>query len=281
MQSQPKFTVLTNVSVNDGTISKPSGGNGWNACAATTEGIESTQSQVRGVCFVVESLAVQVMVGLASDTSQRATPAYASIDFAAYLDRGALNVFEVGCNVNKGYFPSVGQVQVGDRVSVTLNNDNQVEFRVNGAWKYTSTRAPQFPLYLKVAMCSPDCSVREVRWILHETEAACSPDIACKECAIHKSALQAMAEEKVELEEELEKAKADLAKERAENKAGLAKAKAENEACLAKAKADLVRERADNEALRKKLAFRSKTQSDASHTKAEPEVEPTKQDGSR
>mmetsp|Transcript_31551 Transcript_31551/g.72013 ORF Transcript_31551/g.72013 Transcript_31551/m.72013 type:complete len:268 (-) Transcript_31551:68-871(-) len=261
--TQPEFTVLRNVAFNDGTISNTLVGGVWGAIAATTEGIESTQSQIRGVSFVVASETIEVFAGWASYTSQRAA-AGASFDYVAHIGLRCFNAVEGG-NL-KGRF---GQVQVGDRVSVTLNNDNQVEFRVNGAWKYTSTRAPQFPLYLKVAMCSPDCSVREVRWILHETEAACSPDIACKECAIHKSALQAMAEEKVELEEELEKAKADLAKERAEN-----------EACLAKAQADLVRERADNEAMRKKLALRSKTHSDASHAKAEPEVEPPKQDGS-
>jgi len=247
--TQPEFTVLRNVAFNDGTISNTLVGGVWGAIAATTEGIESTQSQIRGVSFVVASETIEVFAGWASYTSQRAA-AGASFDYVAHIGLRCFNAVEGG-NL-KGRF---GQVQVGDRVSVALNNDNLVEYRVNGAWKYTSEHAPQFPLYLKVNGKSHGPFVREVRWILRETEAACCPNLAPKEWAICKSALQAMGMmgvEKVELEEEFGKAKAYLAKERA-----------------------------DNEALRKKLAFRSKTQSDASHTKAEPEVEPTKQDGSR
>jgi len=253
-----QFTNFHGIVAQSGTFSKTAAVN-WNACAASTDGIQSSQSCIRGVSFVIPRDGIDVMLGWASNEAQRGRTHFDSVTYAVDISSCKdLRVYESG--THKGTF---GTARAGDTVAVVLNDQSNIDYCVNGEVRYTSQQPPQFPLYLKLCAYSQGPCAQQVQWILRET-AKVAPtagdadsESECPECNILKDALQSMADEKAGLEVHLAKVEADYAK----------------------VKADLVKANADNQALRKQLGLKSRRQSDTSSSKAEPEREPMKGDG--
>jgi len=249
-----QFTNFNGVVEQSGTCLKTAAG-AWNACASSTEGIESEQSRIRGVSFVVPHDGIDVMLGWASNEAQRGRTHFDSVTYGAHISSNkGFFVYESG--EQKGQF---GTVQVGDTIAVVLNDHNNIDYCVNGVVEYSSQQAPQFPLYLKLCAHTQGPCVRQVRWILREADAAHGAETECPECKICKDALQSLADEKAELEVHL----------------------AQVETNYSKVKAELLKVNAENQALRKQLGLKSRRQSEASSAQAEPEREPLRGDGER
>mmetsp|Transcript_10385 Transcript_10385/g.18639 ORF Transcript_10385/g.18639 Transcript_10385/m.18639 type:complete len:256 (-) Transcript_10385:193-960(-) len=174
-------------------------GSGWNACASTTEGIVDREGRIRGVTFKVAAGQEypNVIVGFESSENLRSEPDRCEFAYGVNIYHGALYVYEQGDCIGERPF---GEAQVGDSITVTLNEQDKIDYGVNGQVRYTSTRRPkEFPMYLKVSSWSSGpCPVQDVQWILREGEA---PDAAdtCEEEAPPLLHSQSMSEkEKLE-----------------------------------------------------------------------------------
>jgi len=180
-------------------------GNDWNACASAAEGIDNLKSPIRGVSFVVPG-DTSSMLGLASSKGERSNPRIETLDFAAHVVGHDIYAYESGSSIK-----CVGRVNAGDSVTVALNEQNNIEYAVNGQVRHTSVRVPKFPLYLKVVAVRPGPCAQEVQWMLHDTDMTDAAATESEDCNIHKLALDAIMEEKVKLE-------ILLAQEKSENK---------------------------------------------------------------
>eukprot|EP00971_Amphidinium_carterae_P181575 3602513-Amphidinium_carterae.1 len=123
------------ITLNDGTITQ-------RILKPATECIESAQSQIRGVTFVV-----------ARDADGRTAETMGLKGKEAYTPHNPSHaVFFLGTDfyVQEGddynRFGPFEKVQVGDRVSIILNNKNRVDYEVNGDCIYRGKVAPRFPL---------------------------------------------------------------------------------------------------------------------------------------
>jgi YD repeat-containing protein len=130
------WTNLANVSVSGNTLTKSSGGDGWNAGATSAQSFASGAGYVE---FVADASNPNWrMVGLSNGNS---TSDYSDLDFALYLASDSIvYIYEQG--VNRGGF---GAYVPGDRLRVGVEN-GVVTYYKNGQWLYTSGVTPVYPL---------------------------------------------------------------------------------------------------------------------------------------
>mmetsp|Transcript_33824 Transcript_33824/g.77204 ORF Transcript_33824/g.77204 Transcript_33824/m.77204 type:complete len:325 (+) Transcript_33824:55-1029(+) len=200
-RSEPvRFTDHFGVVVDDnGVLSKleTSSKDAWDAGASTSALLQGAHGRMTGFSFVVEATR-DFMLGLCSDQSHQ-SPALSTLDFAAYVRID--NIF--GVHESGSYLGEFGAVRRGDTITVLLNEQQKVEYRVNEQVRYTSQRMPTFPLYVKMEAYRHGPCARQVRWIKR---------IDCQElCRSVSDGLASSADTKVELEVRLDKLQTQLA----------------------------------------------------------------------
>jgi len=170
----------------------------WDAGASTSPLLQGAHGNIIGFSFVVEATN-RFTLGLCSDTTQRQSVDWRTLDFAAYVRID--NIF--GVHESGSYLGNFGTVRRGDTVTVVLNEQQKVEYKVNEQVRYTSQCVPTFPLYVKIVAHRHGPCARQVRWIKR---------LDCQElCSSVSDALASNAETKVELEVRLAKLQTQLA----------------------------------------------------------------------
>ena len=128
-----------NVLINGNSVSKPSGSINWDGMAFSANDVNNNDFMQ----FVIPSNSTNLMVGL---NNLNTSSSYGDIDYAFYLNRGTLRIYENGSI--KGSF---GTYNSNDIFRIDVIN-NVVYYKRNGILVYTSTIAPTLPLYIDMSL---------------------------------------------------------------------------------------------------------------------------------
>jgi len=146
------------------------------------------------------------MMGWASKERERGVARIATLDFAAQVRRDqVLRVWESGTHMG-----DFGSVQRGDTITVALNGRNRVDYTVNGQVRYTSQRAPAFPLYLKLAASRRGPCAEQVQWILESRMPADIMPTCTERCRDLPRSFESKVKERNELRVRLSRMSAEL-----------------------------------------------------------------------
>jgi len=136
-----------------------------NVGASSNSGAESKykftrqdKTNITGVSAQITEITAGIMFGLNHDS---ASQNYQDIDFAInFAANGLVRIYESGSN--KGNFGKYEQGSVG---AVRINIGGRVEYAVDGATLYTSTKPPTFPLAFDVSFLAKGSELVDMKWV--------------------------------------------------------------------------------------------------------------------
>ncbi|HKS26263.1 MAG TPA: S8 family serine peptidase, partial [Pyrinomonadaceae bacterium] len=144
------WTNVVGVSASGNTLSRASGW-GWDAGAVSTQSIASGDGYVEAT---VSDASTYKMFGLSNGDSNQY---YSDIDFAVYMDTGALlHVYEGGV-----YRGQLGTYAAGDIIRVAVEG-GLVKYSKNGTVFYTSGVSPTYPLLVDTSLYSTGSQLSNV-----------------------------------------------------------------------------------------------------------------------
>ncbi|MGC9344226.1 MAG: hypothetical protein ACP5E3_16100, partial [Bacteroidales bacterium] len=143
---------FVNLILFEGELIKNSGGNNWNAGAASISNLMDNSK----LEFIAGETNSRRMIGL-SNTDDNAN--YNTIDFAWYLrNDGNAFIYQNGSNVY-----SAGSYNASDTFSIAVESGT-VHYYINNTLRYTSGNTPTLPLIVDVSLNTSDSRI-PVLWV--------------------------------------------------------------------------------------------------------------------
>ncbi len=140
-----------------GQLAKIRGDDGWNA-DATSVLVLTNNSNVMGAQFI-PSITKDVAIGLSN-----CNPSFAfdTMDYSIYSDgSGSYRIYEKGVR----RFPEIGDYNNGDVLSIVINENRIIEYRLNNAVQYTSNVSIVFPLFADISMHNEGEILKNISWV--------------------------------------------------------------------------------------------------------------------
>jgi hypothetical protein len=146
----------------NGGIQRSARGNSWRTGARTQRAITKVGDEVRGLSFDAGQTNMHLFVGLtAKNVDYSSENSHRAIDYAIYLHGNGYALVKE----NDAEKKNLGPYTTGETFQVALSDEGKIQYFVDGELKYTSDKAPSFPLYGGVAIHTGGAKIDNVRWI--------------------------------------------------------------------------------------------------------------------